>query len=62
LCVNTSRLPPDQGLELILQGLTILEENRDPESLLVRNEQVDPILNRAINEALSLLEATGRLV
>jgi len=61
LCVNTSRLPPDQGLELILQGLAIIEENRNPDSPLVRNEQVDPILSRAINEALSLLEATGRL-
>jgi cytidylate kinase len=62
LCVNTSKLPPEQGVELILQGLTGLVENRDPERSLVRDVQVDPILDRAINEAFSLLEATGRTV
>jgi cytidylate kinase len=62
LCVNTSKLPPDQGVELILQGLAGLVENRDLERSLVRDVQVDPILDRAINEAFSLLEATGRAV
>ena len=57
LCINTSKLPPDQGLELVLQGLSILEQSRDPELSLVRGATVDPILDRAINEALSLLEA-----
>ena len=61
LCVSTSKLPPDQGVELILQGLTALVENRDPERSLVRDVEVDVILDRAINEALSLLEATGRV-
>jgi cytidylate kinase len=60
LCVNTSKVPADQGLQLVLQGLSILEEYRDPERLLVRDEVVDPILEKAIIEALSLLEATGR--
>jgi cytidylate kinase len=62
LCINTSKVPADQGLQLVLQGLSILEEHRDPERLLVRDEVVNPILEKAINEALSLLEATGRSV
>lgn len=62
LCINTSKVPADQGLELILRGLSIIEEHRDSERPLVHNEVVDPILERAINEALSLLEATGRTV
>jgi cytidylate kinase len=61
LCVNTTRLSPAQGLELILQGLSMLAANREPGSPLVSDEQVDPILNRAIDEALNLLEATGRI-
>jgi cytidylate kinase len=61
LCLNTTRLTPEQALELALHGVRMLEANRSPESLLVRNEQVDPILNRAIDEALSLLEATGQV-
>jgi cytidylate kinase len=61
LCVSTSKLPSDQGVELILQGLTFLVENRDPERSLVRDVEVDIILDRAINEAFSLLEATGRM-
>ena len=51
----------DEGVELILQGLTALVENRDPERSLVRDVEVDAILDGAINEALSLLEATGRV-
>lgn len=62
LCVNTSKLPPDQGVELILQGLAGLVESRESERSLVRDVQVDPILDRAINEAFSLFEATGRAV
>ncbi len=61
LCLNTTKLPAEQGVDLILQGLTILVENRDPERSLVRDLPVDPILDRAIHEALSLLEATGRM-
>ena len=62
LCVSTSKVPADQGLRLVLQGLSILEEHHDPERPLVRNEVVDPILEKAIIEAFSLLEATGRTV
>lgn len=61
LGVNTTRLSPAQGVELVLQGLSMLEANRAPDSPLIRDEQVDPILSRAIDEALSLLEATGRI-
>jgi cytidylate kinase len=61
LCVNTGTLVPDQTIELILQTLSILKENRDPERPAVVEVEVDPILERAINEALSLLEATGRM-
>ena len=61
LCISTTRLSPEQGLELILQGAEMLEAGRDSSSRLARNEQVDPILNRAIDEALSLLEATGHI-
>ncbi len=61
LCLNTSTLSPDQTIEFILQALAILEENRDPERPLVREVAANPILDRAINEALSLLEATGRM-
>ncbi len=60
LCVNTGKLTPDQGVELILQTL-LLEKNRGPEDPLVRDLEVDSILNQAINEAMSLLEATGQL-
>ena len=62
LCVNTGTLAQDQTIELILQALSILKENRDPERPLVGEAHVDPILDQAINEALSLLEATGRMV
>ncbi len=60
LCVNTGKLTPDQGVELILQTL-LLEKNRGPEDPLIRDLEVDSILNQAINEAMSLLEATGQL-
>ena len=33
LCVSTSKLPPDQGVELIQQGLSALVESRDPGTL-----------------------------
>lgn len=59
LCVNTSKLMPDQGVELVLQTLSLLEKNRDSEDTLVRNLEVDPILDKAINDAVNLLEATG---
>ncbi len=59
LCINTTRLSPAQALELALQALQMQEASRTPDSPLVRNEQVNPVLNRAIDEALSLLEATG---
>jgi hypothetical protein len=49
-------------IDFILQGLSLLEENSDSEHLLVREVDADPILDRAIDEALSLLEATGRMV
>ena len=62
LCLNTGTLVADQTIELILQTLSILKENRDPERPAVVELEVDPILDRAINEALSLLEAAGRMV
>ncbi len=61
LCVNTGTLVQDQTLELILQTLSILKDNRDPERSSVVEVEVDPILDRAINETLNLLEATGRM-
>ena len=59
LCINTSRLTPDQGVELILKTLSLFEKNRNSEDPLVRDLEVDPILDKAINEAMNLLEATG---
>ena len=59
LCVNTSKFNPDQMIDFILQGLSLLEEN--PERPLVREVKADPILDRAIDEALSLLEVTGQM-
>ena len=61
VCVSTSKLTPDQMIDFILQGLSHLEENPDPEHPLVREVEADPILDQAISEALSLLEATGRM-
>ncbi len=49
LCVNTTRLSPAQGLELILQGLSMLAAYREPGRPLVSDEQVDPFLNRVID-------------
>jgi len=60
LCVNTSKLAPDQMIAFILQGLSLLEENHDPERPFARDVEADPILDRAIDEALSLLEAAAR--
>ena len=62
VCVSTSKLAPDQMIDFIVQGLSLLEENSDSEHPLVREVDADPILDRAIDEALSLLEATGRMV
>jgi deoxyribose-phosphate aldolase len=62
LCVNTNKLAADQLIELILQALSHLEENQDLERPLVRDVDVDPILSKAITEALNLLEATGKLI
>lgn len=70
LCVNTSKLAPDQAVELILQTLSLLESSRDPERRsaeaherpLVQNLEADPILDLAIDEALSLLKAIGQIV
>ncbi len=62
LCVNTSKLSPDQAIELILPALSMLGASRAPEAPLVRDVAADPILDRAIDEALSLLEVTGRKV
>ena len=61
LCVNTGKLTPDQAVELIRQTLSLLEKNRNSEDTLVRNLETDPILEKAINDALNLLEATGQM-
>ncbi|HEY83582.1 MAG TPA: cytidylate kinase-like family protein [Chloroflexi bacterium] len=60
LCVNTSKLDVDQAIELVLQTLKFLEESRDADRPLVRDLEADPILDKAIDEALNLLEATAR--
>jgi cytidylate kinase len=59
LCVNTSKLGVDPMVELTLQALAMLEEHPDVERPLVRDLESDPILARAIDEALSLLEAAA---
>ena len=61
LCVSTTRFSADYLVELILQVLAQHEDSRDPQQALVRDVEVDSILESAINEALSLLEATGKL-
>lgn len=61
LCINTSTLALDPAIALVLQALSILKENRDPERPLVRDLEVDPILARAIEEALNLLQVTGQI-
>ncbi|MFN8457673.1 MAG: cytidylate kinase-like family protein [Anaerolineae bacterium] len=62
LCVNTSALNPDDAVELTLQALSFRQKNQDPKGPWVRDIAGDPILDRAIDEALSLLEATGHSV
>lgn len=59
LCVDTSKLTADDGVELIMLALSLLEKSHDPNGPFVHNLEADPILDRAIDEALSLLEATG---
>lgn len=61
LCLNTSSLTPDQGLELTLQALKFREENEQAQGPFVREMEADPVLDRAINEALSLLQAAGQI-
>ena len=61
LCVNTGTLTQDHAIDLILQTLSILKENRDPERPLVIEAAADRILDQAIDEALNLLKATGRM-
>ena len=60
LCVNTSKLDVDQMVELILQTLVFLEENSDSNRPLARDLEAGPILDRAISEALNLLETVAR--
>ena len=59
LCVNTSKLDVDPMVELTRQALAMLVENPDPGRPLVRDLEADPILDRAIDEALNLLEAAA---
>lgn len=61
LSLNTSKLEVEPLVELTVQAIKILEQYRDLDRPLVREIEVDPVLERAINEALSLLEATGRI-
>lgn len=62
LCVNTSKLDVERMVELILQALKYLEESRDGNPPLVRNLEADPILDRAIGEALNLLDAATQVI
>ncbi|MDM8528706.1 cytidylate kinase-like family protein [Anaerolineales bacterium HSG24] len=59
ICVNTSKLDVDQMVELILRVLKLIEEGNDAKRPLACNLEADPILDKAINEALNLLEATA---
>lgn len=58
LSVSTSKLEVDQAVELILQTLKYLEKS-DTDGPFVRDLEVEPILDGAIDEALSFLEATA---
>jgi len=62
LSVSTSTFDAEQAIDLVLQSVKFLEENLDDERPRVRDLEVDPILERAINEALSLLEAAAHPV
>jgi cytidylate kinase len=62
LCVNTDKLDVDSAVALIEQTLAHLEQDRSSDKPLIRDGSVDPILDRAITEALNLLQATGRAV
>ena len=61
LCINTNKLGSDHAVELILQALLHLEETSDQDQTTIDQAEIDPILSSAIDEALSLLEATGHL-
>jgi len=58
ICVSTSKFDVDQAIELVAQSLKFMKESGYGDGPLVRDLEAEPILNRAINEALSLLEAT----
>jgi cytidylate kinase len=62
LAMSTSKFDAEQAIELALQSLKFLEENLGDSGPFVRDLDVDPILERAINEALSLLEAAAHPV
>jgi len=59
LALSTSKFDADQAVDLVYQSLKFLEKNLGDEGPFVRDLDVDPILKRAIDEALSLLEATA---
>ena len=57
LALNTSKLTPDRGVELTMQTLSFVEAEQGRKGPFVRDIEVDPILDRAIDEAMSLLAA-----
>jgi len=59
ISVNTSKLDVDQATELVLQAITYLKEKRSPEGTYVGNIETDPIIEKAIDEALGFLDAAG---
>jgi cytidylate kinase len=61
LCVSTTKLNADSAVDLILQALAHLEEDRSPDLPLATAEEVDPILVKAIDEALNLLDTIAQV-
>ena len=60
LCINTSKLNIDSAIDLVVQTLAKLEQDRSPDLPVVSSEEVDPILVSAIDESLNLLEVVAQ--
>ena len=56
---SSDKLSAEQAVELILQALTYIKQE-DAGRPVVRAVEAVPILAKAIDEALNLLEAAGR--